>query len=593
MRFLIILIVALLSTFYLAALIRQLTQKTVHSIFGFILITIGIILTIVGQSLFYYPLNALLSCFLIGAGLGVICHHALFKSYIFSEEKEKQFVSKHSQAFERFLEILPGAMTWLALLSPIWMSFFIPFAVAYLIIIADIYWLFNSLKIAGLIFVGYRKFVWTNKQDWLKRLEEDFPDTWEDYYHLLLVPNYMEGLEILGPSFDSVANNEYPGSKIFLAVGCEERAQKKDPERIEAITKYLNNLEKKIGKVFLTVHPFGLPNEVVGPGSNRNWMVRNAVKELKKLGIKEEQVIVTTLDCDFVISKQFLAGTLHKYLSTPADKRDVYSYTGLILFYNNYWQTPAPMRLIAAGTSFWQLAEMVGSDKYINYSSTSINLKSLLSLGLWPAHKVNDDSGFYWKAYYHFNGLYKVIPNYLMISGDAVLDLNLAKTFKQQYLQLKRWAYGVEHIPFIVRNYFKNDKIDFWNKTDKLIFVFWSYLKWGTLALFISFGGLLIPIINPEFAQSVVSYNLSVVSSWILTAAFIGLGTTVYVHEKTVPKRPKEWSFFKKFWSYLQWGLIPLVLVTIATLPAIDAQTSLMLGRYLEYHTTVKTRQEK
>src|SRR5205085_1341733 len=103
--------------------------------------------------------------------------------------------------------ILPGALTWIALTSPIWLSFFAPFAVAYLIIIADIYWLFNALKISSLIFLGYRKMKWAEKQNWLKKLEQDFPDQWQEYYHLLVVPNATESIDILGPSFSSVAES--------------------------------------------------------------------------------------------------------------------------------------------------------------------------------------------------------------------------------------------------------------------------------------------------------------------------------------------------------------------------------------------------
>ncbi len=247
-------------------------------------------------------------------------------------------------------------------------------------------------------------------------------------------------------------------------------------------------------------------------------MIRNAVKELAKRGINPEQVFVTTLDADFVIHPEFLTGALHKYLSTPKRERNKRSYTGSFLYYNNYWQAPTPMRLIATGTALWQLAEMVGSDKYQNFSSLSINLKSLLDIGLWIPDKVNDDSGFYWKAYFHYRGNYKVIPHFLPITADAVLDVGLFKTFQNQYLQLKRWAYGVEHIPYIVTQYFKRSDIDFWDKTDKLFFVIWANLKWGTLALFVTFAGLLIPYINPSYRESVVAINLPIVSSWILTA---------------------------------------------------------------------------
>ncbi len=333
-----------------------------------------------------------------------------------------------------------------------------------------------------------------------------------------------------------------------------------------------------------------MPGELAGPGTNRNWIINNAYKEFKKRGIPPSQVLVTTLDADFVIHTQFLAGALHKYLSTPKDLRDQRSFTGVFLYYNNYWDCPAPMRLLSLGTAFWQLSEMVGSDKYINFSSLSMNMQSLLDVGLWIPDKINDDSGFYWKAYYYFKGDYKVIPHFLPIYADTVLDVTLAKTFKNQYKQLQRWAYGVEHIPFIVKKYFQTENLDFWDKTDKLLFIFWSYMKWGTLAFFITFAGLLVTLVNHSYTQSVVSYNLPVLSSYILTAAFIGLFSTIYVHEKTVPKRPTSWSKLQLIWSYLQWILMPIALVTIGSIPAIDAQTRLMVGKYMEYHVTRKAR---
>lgn len=588
MRFLLAFLIGLLSFFYLSALLKQVARLKLHSLVGIFFILAGIILGIWGQGLGYYPLNVLASYFLLGAGMGVIVHHLLSERYLFSEKLERDFIQKHDTGVERFLEILPGALTWVALTSPIWLSFTLPFAVAYLIIIADVYWLFNSLKIATLIFLGYRKMAWAKKQDWLKKLKTDFPGSFEEYYHLILVPTYKEGLEILGPTFEGILNSKYPKQKIFLLVGFEGRDT---PEKIATTKQYLEkNLKGKIGAIFTTIHPYDLPGEVPGQGSNRNWMIRETLPLLEKMGIPINKIFMTTLDADFCLHPQFLSGALHKYLSTPENKRDKSSYTGVFLFHNNYWQTPTPMRLIATGTSFWQLSEMVGSDKYINYSSMSMNLQSVLDVGLWIPDKVNDDSGFYWKAYYYFNGQYKVIPHFLPISGDAVLDVTLFKTFQNQYLQLKRWAYGVEHIPFIIKSYFARENIDFWDKTDKLIFILWSYLKWGTLALFISFGGLLIPLINPTFSASVVAHNLSIVSSWILTVAFLGLFATIVVHEKTIPPRPQNWSILTKAWSYAQWALVPLVLVSIATLPAIDAQTSLMLGRYLEFRVTNKAR---
>lgn len=566
---------------------KRIAKRSPNNIIGLLLISLGFLTGIWGKILIAPPLDVLLGMFILGAGCGLIIHHLLSKRYIIAEKFEHNLIKKHETLFERSLEILPGALTWTALTSPFWLSFTLPFAVAYLIILADVYWLTSALRIAILILFGHHQMERAKNEDWLKKLQQDFPHQWQQYYHLILLPTYKEPLEVLAPAYNAVINSTYPKDKIIMVVGFESRD---DPDKITQTKKYLQKIEKKIKAIYTTIHPYGLPGEAPGQGSNKNWMINQVLSQLKERGIDPQDVLVTTLDADFVIHPQFLAGALHKYLATPQNERDQRTYTGVFLYYNNYWQAPTPMRLIATGTAFWQLAEMVGSDKYQNFSSLSINLKSLLAIGLWIPNKVNDDSGFYWKAYFHFGGNYKVIPHFLPISGDATLDVTLLKSFQNQYLQLKRWAYGVEHIPFVFKEYFRRVDIDFWDKTDKLLFVVWANLKWGMLALFVTFAGLVIPYINPQYSQSVVAVNLPIISSWILTAAFVGLFATVYVHERTVPPRPAHWSIINRIWSYLQFILIPIVLVTISTIPAIDAQTSLMFGRYLEFRVTRKAR---
>ncbi|TSC87527.1 MAG: Uncharacterized protein G01um10147_505 [Microgenomates group bacterium Gr01-1014_7] len=586
MRILLTFFIGFLSFFYISEVIQRLIKDIKYSLIGFIFIIAGFCTGFFGAGLLEGGVNVLAAFFLIGAGLGITSHHLLSRKFILFRNLEREFVLKHEDGFERFLEILPGALTWLALTSPVWLSFTLPYAVAYLILIADVYWFLTALRIGVLIIVGYKKMESAKDKDWLQLLQNDFPGVWGKYYHLILIPTYKEALYILGPTFEGIINSKYPEDKILLAVGFEERD---NPQKIAETKQYLKKIGRKIAGVFTTIHPYNLPGEVAGQGSNKNWMINKIVPQLKTKGIEIEDVFVTTLDADFVIHQQFLAGALHKYLSLSQGERDKRTFTGVFLYHNNYWQTPTPMRLMAAGTSFWQLAEMVGSDKYMNYSSMSISLKALLDIGGWIPDKVNDDNGFYWKAYFHFNGDYKVVPHFLPISADAVQDTTLLKTFQNQYLQIKRWAYGVEHIPYIIKQYFTKE-IDFWNKTDRVLFKVWGDLKWGFLAIFVTFGSLLIPLVNPNFKASVLSVNLPIVSSWILTAAFFGLFATIYVHEKTVPKRPKNWSIFKKIWSYMQWLLVPIILITISSLPAIDAQTSLMFGRKLEFRVTNKAR---
>ncbi|MBI2011426.1 glycosyltransferase family 2 protein [Candidatus Daviesbacteria bacterium] len=589
MRLLLSFFIGVIGFFYLGELYKRTFKKPPHPLPGLLLILSGFLVGFWGKGYFQKPLDIFIALFLLGAGVGLTAYRLLSSRYIISEKAEKGFIHRHETTLERFLEIIPGALTWIALTSPFWLSFTLPFALAYLLIIADVYWLISSVKTAILIYLGYKKLNWAKKQPWLEKLKKDFPNEWKDYYHLLVIPTYKENLKVLAPVFDAIVNSNYPKDKIFLGLGFEAWD---DPQKIKEVKNYLKQVEKKIGGVLTTIHELQ-PGEVKGPGSNRNWMIKEALKEFAKRKIEIDKIFVTTMDADFVLHPEFLGGALHKYLSTPEEIRNKRTYTGSFLYYNNYWQAPAPMRMIAVGTAFWQLTEMLSSDKYRNFSSFSINLKSLLDIGLWMPDKVNDDSGFYWKAYYHFKGDYKVIPHFVPLNADTVLDESLFKTVINQYQQLKRWAYGVEFYPYIVKEYFRRSDIDFWDKTDKLFFALWGYWKWGTLALFVTFGGILIPILNPNYKQSVIAVNLPIISSWILTAAFLGLSATIFVHEKTVPPRPKEWGLLKRAWSYLQFLLVPIIVVTISSIPPIHAQTSLMFGRYLEFRVTRKARVEE
>jgi hypothetical protein len=74
----------------------------------------------------------------------------------------------------------------------------------------------------------------------------------------------------------------------------------------------------------------------------------------------------------------------------------------------------------------------------------------------------------------------------------------------------------------------------------------------------------------------------------MLTIALIGLIPLIGIEASIVPPRPAAWGWWPRFVSYVQWLALPFVGVFFSNLPALDAQTRLLTGRYLEYRVTEK-----
>lgn len=487
--------------------------------------------------------------------------------------------------YKRLFEILPGAIVWAILLLPWAFSIWSPKILAIFMIFFLCYWLTKIFFMSYRLILGYRNFKQDISLDWLGKLKDLAPaDSWKNIYHLVIVPTYKEDISILESSVESVIKSDYPMDKVIYVLATEER----DKENAE---KYAEILKKKYGKQFLDfisiMHPKDIPGEVVGKGPNINFAGKQMAEYFEKKKIPFENVIVTNMDSDNMMDKKYLPCLTYKYLTDPDPVHK--SFQPPPMYFNNIWDVPMPMRLIAMGSSFWQLVVATRPSRLRNFSAHAQSLETLFRVDFWSTKTIVEDGHQFWRTYFKFNGRHEVVPMYTPIYQDAVLGDNLKDTLYEQYLQKRRWSWGVSDIPYVMEHTIGNKNIPFVDRWCNALILWEAHISWSTTSIILATASWLPLAFNPGFKDTVLAFNFPTVYSWLVTIAWIGMVVTLIISTLLVPhhrgKKP-----FKRI--MLDWILTPIVMpfsnIFFSSLPALESQTRLMFGKHLEIFRVTK-----
>ena len=131
-------------------------------------------------------------------------------------------------------------------------------------------------------------------------------------------------------------------------------------------------------------------------------------------------------------------------------------------------------------------------------------------------------------------------------------------------------------------------EISFWSRAWRILNLFGEHVNWAITPFVVTFGATLPLVINPAFAQTTLGQNLPIYASGMLSMGLVALFVLVGVEQRIVPPWPVEWGRLHRLRAYMGWTGLPLVGIFFSALPALDAQTRLLTGRYLEYRVTEK-----
>ena len=493
----------------------------------------------------------------------------------------KRFVQKYDRQVHRFLEILPGTFSWTLILFPFWGSFIIPHYVAYYVIFFVIFWFYKSAALAITSTMSHLKLNASSKYDWLADVRR-LPN-FNKIHHLVIVPTYLEPLHTIEKGLDSLVRQDFPHNQVSVCVAFEKREGRSARDKARAIEKKYKN---KFANFIISYHP-DIAREVKGKSSNQAY----AGKLAKKLLVNKQRrdinfITVTSKDADGILHDKYLSTLSYKFLVN--DLPHLHFWQPIVLFYNNIWQVPAPIRVMSTFSSIWQTGLNSRTDRLVNYSIYSISLKLLDDVGYWDIDVIPEDYRIFFKSYFAKEGKVDVEPIFLPAYADAAESSTYLKSLVNLYEQEKRWAWGVSDDAYFIKNWVIHTEIPFWKRTIRVFKVLEDHFLWPVNWFAITLGATVPVILNPVFAQTVMGQNLPRLAFGLLTFCWVFLAVILIIDFRQRPKREHKVSLFRKILTPFEFVLMPVATFIFTALPGIDAHTRLMLGKYLEYRVTEK-----
>ena len=494
---------------------------------------------------------------------------------------------------QRLLEIFPGALTWAVLLVPVAVAFAIRlndpgqlWLLGAAAIALDVYWLFRTSYTVRGVRATMRTMETTEATDWWQRCVELEATAVEgapkpsEIVHCALIPTYTEKYEVLEATVRAIAEQNYPERQRVCAI----ITRASDEGGIENV----NRLREVFGgrfRAFLHIRDPLLPGIVIGKSAAMAYggpMLKWACDDL---GLDPAMTLVTDLDSDFRLHPQYFAYVTAQFCAAGDRRTSIWQ--PVPVFLNNLWRVPAAVRVMATATTQWQMYLHQHPHRLVMFSSYTMPLQLLHDVGYWDSDVIPEDSRFFWKCFFHFGARLHVRPAFLPVFGDAPRGPDYASSHSSQYNQIRRWAWGATDIPYVTPRMLTHTEIPRRLRISRYLNLVFNHLTWTTLPMLLLFGGSLPALIDLDYSLSTPAFVIGWTTGAILSITLMNTFALILVDRRICPK-PGGWHWWRKLYSEAQLLLYPVVGFALSVIPALEAQTRLMFGAYLEYKVTLK-----
>lgn len=508
---------------------------------------------------------------------------------------------KDRKGHYRFFEILPGALSWTLVFTPIILSFINVTLAVFFILFYLLVFFVRSVGYSVRAIDGYRIMKQHLKLDWaslaadldagkitdkavkrpkwhlrnLERLHTRVHElTPKQLIHAVIIATVDESREVLEPTIQAVLAANYDPQKMILVIAYEGRAGKAAEDRVNELIKVYGD---KFSQAMAVRHPPNTPGEIIGKGGNVTHAGRQLQKYVKKASIDPKTVLVTTLDADNRPDKRYFAALSYLFCVVPNPYHA--SFQPLPMFTNNIWDAPTLMRVVATGNNLFYIVGSQRPHLARNFSAHAQPMSSLIEVDFWSVRTIVEDGHHFWRSYFRYDGDYRVYPLSIPIYQDAVLADGYWRTMRAQFVQLRRWTYGASDIAYIAdKGFWRKNAAPKLDVLAKLLRTLEGHVTWATGTLLIYFAAFVPPLLHP---QNLAANELPLIVSRVQRIGIAGLLISVYVCLVTLPPRPKRYRRHRSILMLVQWIFLPVTSIVYGALAAFNSQTRLMFKRYL------------
>jgi hypothetical protein len=348
--------------------------------------------------------------------------------------------------------------------------------------------------------------------------------------------------------------------------------------------------EDQFAHFLITYHPAGLPDEVVGKGSNERWAAQRAKKELvDRLGLPIENITLTSCDADSVFNPFYFATLARLFAADP--KRHHRFWQAPLRYENNTWQLTPPLRLLTFfmnATLGSELADPLTID--LPLSTYSLSLKLADEAGYWDGGVISEDWHMFLRCLFATGGKVSLRPIFLPTSSDAATGDTPWQAVMNTYRQRLRHAWGAEDVGYILQQWRRSPQSPFLIKLLYLSKVVHDHVILTTAGLVVAAVSLLLltlhgasSIVQPGPLRALVA--VATVGNLVVGLGIVAMGLTEHL---LCRQRSPGWRPTSLLGDMCMWPFLAVITLGITGLPVLHAQAKLLFASPLIYVATPK-----